>query len=198
MTTGPGQDVPSPRRTDARLNRERLVAAAHEEFTEAGPDASLNAIARRAGVGPGTLYRHFPNRRALLTAVLADRIRTLCERAEAFSATYGPDEALARWLDAFLAHARANQGIGGALLIDGAGEPDIDCHRLILEAADQVLVRAQREGAVRPDLTAEDLIRLVTGIALATARDIDEEPARRLLRLVRDAAHARPRPVSED
>ncbi|MGW1225275.1 TetR/AcrR family transcriptional regulator [Streptomyces sp. NPDC002530] len=197
MTTGPGQDVRSPRRADARLNRERLVAAAHEEFTEAGPEASLNAIARRAGVGPGTLYRHFPHRRALVTAVLADRIRILCERAEAFSAAYGPDEALARWLDAFLTHARANQGIGGALMIDGAEEPDLDCHRLILDAALRVLVRAQREGTVRPDLTAEDLIRLVTGIALATVRDADEEPARRLLSLVRDAARARPHPASE-
>ncbi|MGW3498508.1 TetR/AcrR family transcriptional regulator [Streptomyces sp. NPDC001020] len=193
MTTRQGDATRSPRRTDARLNRERLVAAAQEVFAEAGPGASLNEIARRAGVGPGTLYRHFPNRQALLTAVLRDRIQVLCERAERLRTADSADEALSQWLGAFLAHARANQGMGSALMVDEPGVQDLDCHRLILDAAAGLLTRAQRQGTARADLTADDLVQLVIGIALSTARDEDAEQARRLLALVLDATHGEPR-----
>ncbi|MGW2955942.1 TetR/AcrR family transcriptional regulator [Streptomyces eurythermus] len=192
MTTGQDAAAQPSRRTDARLNRERLVAAAHEVFTEAGPGASLNEIARRAGVGPGTLYRHFPNRQTLLSAVLKDRIQTLCEYAEKLRTSDSADGALTRWLGAFLAHARANHGMGGALMVNERGAPDSDCHRMILNAAAGVLARAQHHGTVRADLAAGDLVRLVTGIALSTARDEDAEAAQRLLALVLDAAHAAP------
>ncbi|MFC0598675.1 TetR/AcrR family transcriptional regulator [Streptomyces palmae] len=193
MTTGHGDARHSPRRTDARLNRERLLAAAQEVFAEDGPGASLNEIARRAGVGPGTLYRHFPNRQALLTAVLRDRIQALCGEAERSRALYSADDALSRWLGAFLAHARANQGMGSALMVDEPGAPGLDCHRLILDAAAGLLARAQREGTARGDLTAGDLIQLVTGIALSTARGEDPEQAHRLLALVLDAVYGAPR-----
>ncbi|MBB4981636.1 TetR/AcrR family transcriptional regulator [Streptomyces nymphaeiformis] len=187
-------DTPAPaghaRRTDARANRERLLAAAAEVFAEAGPGASLNEIARRAGVGPGTLYRHFPNRPALLTALLRDRIETLCARAEALRAADSPDDALAEWLGAFLTHARVNQGMGGALLVEEAAGSGLDCHRLILDAATGLLARAQRHGSARADLTAEDLLQLVVGIALSTARDEHSGQPDRLLALVVDAVHA--------
>ncbi|MFF7443135.1 TetR/AcrR family transcriptional regulator [Streptomyces sp. NPDC008122] len=187
-------DAPAPaghaRRTDARANRERLLAAAAEVFAEAGPGASLNEIARRAGVGPGTLYRHFPNRPALLTALLRDRIETLCARAEALRAADSPDDALAEWLGAFLTHARVNQGMGGALLVEEAAGSGPDCHRLILDAATGLLTRAQRHGSARADLTAEDLLQLVVGIALSTARDEHSGQPDRLLALVVDAVHA--------
>ncbi|MEU3750250.1 MULTISPECIES: TetR/AcrR family transcriptional regulator [Streptomyces] len=198
MTTT-GSDDPAAtrpgRRVDARLNRERLVAAARDVFAEAGPQASLNEIARRAGVGPGTLYRHFPNRSALLAAVLMDRIEALCGQAEHLTATAAPDEALAHWLHAFLDHARASQAMAGALLTedqDGAPETT-DCHRLILDAAAAVLTRAQRQGSARPDLTADDLVQLTVGVALSTAHRDDEERPARLLALILDAAHAPPR-----
>ncbi|MCN9241655.1 TetR/AcrR family transcriptional regulator [Streptomyces sp. RY43-2] len=174
------------------MNRERL-AAAQEVFAEDGPGASLNEIARRAGVGPGTLYRHFPKRQALLTAVLRDRIQVLCERAERLRTADSADEALSQWLGAFLAHARANQGMGSALMVDEPGVQDLDCHRLILDAAAGLLTRAQRQGTARTDLTADDLVQLVIGIALSTARNEDAEQARRLLALVLDATHEEPR-----
>ncbi|MFF8882653.1 TetR/AcrR family transcriptional regulator [Streptomyces flaveolus] len=192
MTTGRDHAAQKGRRADARLNRERLVAAAHDVFTEAGPEASLNEIARRAGVGPGTLYRHFPNRQALLTAVLGDRIQALCEHAEKLRTTDSADSALAQWLGAFLAHARAHHGMGSALLVDEPGTPDLDCHQLILDAAAGLLTRAQQHGTARSDLTAGDLVRLITGIALSTARDEDAEAAHRLLALVLDAVYAGP------
>ncbi|MEU2438432.1 helix-turn-helix domain-containing protein [Streptomyces rubradiris] len=193
MTAGHDDAAQRLRRTDARLNRERLLAAAHEVFTEAGPGASLNEIARRAGVGPGTLYRHFPNRQTLLTAVLGNRIQALCEYAEKLRTADSADGALAQWLGAFLAHARANHGMGSALMVNETDTPDSDCHQLILDAAAGVLARAQHHGSARADLTAGDLVRLITGIALATARDEDAESAHRLLALVLDAAHAAPR-----
>ncbi|REK89385.1 TetR/AcrR family transcriptional regulator [Streptomyces inhibens] len=190
MTATPG-GIPGERRqrNDVRRNRERLIAAAQETFAEAGPEASLNEIARRAGVGSGTLYRHFPTRSALLAAVLSDRVRTLCGTAEKLRAAESADDALDAWLRAFLAHARTNQGLGGAAILEGADALDLDCHRLILEAAAGLLTRAQRQGTARADLTPEDLIQLVVGIALSTARNDDTEQSDRLLGLVLDAVH---------
>ncbi|MBZ2407404.1 TetR/AcrR family transcriptional regulator [Streptomyces sp. L06] len=193
MTTSHGQPpAPSARRADARLNRERLVAAAREVFTEAGPEASLNEIARRAGVGPGTLYRHFPHRSALLAAVLRERIETLCGLAGTLRASHPADEALAGWLRAFLDHARDSQGLGGALLTEGPDTLGIDCHQLILDTAAGLLAEAQRHGTARAGLTADDLVHLVVGIALSTARGQDTQQPGRLLTLVLDAVYASP------
>ncbi|MGI5488687.1 TetR/AcrR family transcriptional regulator [Microtetraspora malaysiensis] len=182
------------RRSDARRNHDLIITAARETFAESGPDASLNEIARRAGVGPGTLYRHFPNRSALLTAVLQDRIDTLREHARRLLSAESADEALAEWLRAFLDHARVNQGLACTLMLEERDAPGLDCQRVIEEAAAALLARAQRDGAARPDLTPGDLIQLVVGIALSTARN-DDDAGRpdRLLALVLDAVHARPR-----
>ncbi|CUU55150.1 DNA-binding transcriptional regulator, AcrR family [Parafrankia irregularis] len=181
--------VRSPRRTDARRNRERLLAVARETFDEAGPDASLVEIARRAGVGQGTLYRHFPTRAALLSAVLADRIETLCRQAAELSATRSADDALAAWLHLFLAHARVNHGLAGTFMIEESEAVTVDCHQVIMAAAADLLGRAQREGAARTDLRPDDLVQLVVGVALATSRgdDADDDQAVRLLRLTLDA-----------
>ncbi|MFB7105749.1 TetR/AcrR family transcriptional regulator [Streptomyces hydrogenans] len=194
MTNGrAGAAAEPPRRTDARLNRERLVAAAREVFAEAGPGASLNEIARRAGVGPGTLYRHFPDRSALLSAVLADRIERLGAQAERLLVSEDADEALEQWLRAFLAHARVNQGMGSALLVEPAGESGPDCHRRILDMATGLLDRAQLHGSARADLTADDLLHLVIGIALSTTQDDLPGRPEFLLDLVLDAVHGSPR-----
>ncbi|RSS43750.1 TetR/AcrR family transcriptional regulator [Streptomyces sp. WAC07061] len=206
MTNGQGHaPAGPPRRTDARRNRERLVAAAREVFAEAGPGASLNEIARRAGVGAGTLYRHFPHRSALLTAVLADRIGTLCAYAQDLLASEGADDALERWLRAFLTHARVHHGMGSALLLEPARELGFDCHQRILDAATGLLARAQRHGTARADVTADDLLQLVVGIALSTAHGgragqaegaEGAEETRQpepLLDLVLDAVHGAPR-----
>ncbi|AZM55488.1 TetR/AcrR family transcriptional regulator [Streptomyces sp. WAC 01529] len=179
-------------RADARRNRERIVAAAREAFAESGPEASLNEIARRAGVGPGTLYRHFPARPALLTAVLQDRIDSLCARAEELLAADSPDEALTEWLRALLAHARVNQGLGSALLLERPDALGFDCHQRIQDTAHGLLARAQRLGTARPDLTAPDLVQLVVGIALSTSH-ATADPAQpdRLLALALDAVRRR-------
>ncbi|MGW6318105.1 TetR/AcrR family transcriptional regulator [Streptomyces sp. NPDC055099] len=193
MTFGHGDAGQSLKRTDARLNRERLVTTAQEVFAETGPGASLNEIARRAGVGPGTLYRHFPNRQALLTAVLKNRIQVLCGQAERLCTSDSADDALAQWLGAFLVHARADHGMGSALMVNEPGAPHLDCHQPILNAATSLLARAQQRGTARADLAAGDLVQLVTGIALSTVRDEDTDQANRLLALVLDAVCGVPR-----
>ncbi|MFF2659706.1 TetR/AcrR family transcriptional regulator [Kitasatospora sp. NPDC058032] len=184
--------MPPTQRTDARRNHERLLAAAQEAFAETGAEASLNDIARRAGVGPGTLYRHFPTRAALLAAVLEERVERLCARADELTATRPADQALAEWLRAFITHARTHHGLGGALLLEASDAPDADCHRRIEDAAAAVLTRAQRNGTARPDLAADDLLQLALGIALTTTAPEPDHEARadRLLALALDGVHA--------
>ncbi|MEU8890139.1 helix-turn-helix domain-containing protein [Streptomyces sp. NPDC048442] len=183
------------------------MTAAQEVFAEAGPEASLNEIARRAGVGPGTLYRNFPHRQALLTAVLQERIERLCTLADDLLGAESADEALEEWLYAFMEHARLNQGMGSALLLKEDAAPleesvpaegrapestGVDCHRMIQNAAHALLTRAQQRGTARADLSCDDLIPLVVGIALSTTHTgvrQDEEQPRRLLGLVLDAVH---------
>lgn len=201
-TTGPATtaragEPPVAKRADAVRNRERVLAAAREVFADSGPEASLNEIARRAGVGPGTLYRHFPSRQALLAAVIQDRVDALCAHADRLTAPGpdrpAPDAALAEWLAAFLAHARLNQGIGAAAMAAHDQDFGADCHRRIFSAAASVLARAQREGTARADVPVHDVVRLVVGIALTDAQAHDEAQPDRLLALALDALH-RPRP----
>ncbi|WTW93126.1 TetR/AcrR family transcriptional regulator [Streptomycetaceae bacterium NBC_01309] len=210
MTAGRTGTPAAHQRADARLNRERIVAAAREVFAEDGPEASLNEIARRAGVGPGTLYRHFPNRRALAAAVVVERVEALVAHADrlltadasadmadmadtaaAAAAADAADAALAEWLAAFLAHARLHQGTGVAAMIEESDGLGVDCHRLITDAAAALLARAQREGTARPDIASDDLVQLVVGIALSAALGGDDEQPARLLALVLDAVYAR-------
>ncbi|MDY7106251.1 MAG: helix-turn-helix domain-containing protein [Actinomycetota bacterium] len=170
-------------RSDARRNRERLVAAAAEVIAECGPDASLNEIAQRAGVGAGTLYRHFPTRDELLVAVFTGRIDTLCALAGELVAARDPDEALTAWLDAFLVHCLTDRGL--AETISRAGlDSDLDCAAKMRGAAAGLVDGARAAGAVRADVEATDVLELVIGIALAAP---DADRAERLLALTRRA-----------
>ncbi|GAB3410122.1 TetR/AcrR family transcriptional regulator [Flindersiella endophytica] len=164
-------------RADARRNRDRLVAIAAGVIAEEGPDASLNEIARLAGVGPGTLYRHFPTRDELLIAVFRDRIETLCAKASEFAADNAPGEALAAWLHAMLAHALTDRGLAATMAIKES-KSGFDCSAMLHSAASGLLTRAQQAAAIRPDLEVDDLFQLVIGIASATG---DHRQAARLL-----------------
>src|SRR4051812_43676824 len=112
--------VTKPKRADARRNYEKLLAAARDAFTEDGSAASLEDIARRAGVGIGTLYRHFPTRQALLEAVYLDEVDALCHSATAFS-EQEPWEALAAWLHRLVAYVATKQALADELFSQGAG-----------------------------------------------------------------------------
>jgi len=175
-------------RADGRRNREALMAAAAKVFAEAGPEAPLDDIARRAGVGNATLYRHFPTRRDLLAAVYADELTALCDYAELLREQEPPVDALHGWLRALATHLAHTKDLAQAA--DGAW------YAAVYATAAELLTAAQQgcgnsDGdAVRPDVTAADLLALVRGIALTA-----DSPAQqaRLLDLVRHAAAANPR-----
>src|SRR5262249_14146667 len=115
-------------RADARRNVDRIIAAAGALIAEHGADASLEEVARRAGVGSATLHRHFPSRQALLEAVFKDRVETLCAKAEGLLCDPDPGEALFSWLRAVGAHAVANRGLGASLMRGGDPTLGSTCH----------------------------------------------------------------------
>ncbi|MFE6780594.1 TetR/AcrR family transcriptional regulator [Streptomyces sp. NPDC057702] len=173
-------------RADARRNYARILAVAEAEVAAHGADASLERIARTAGVGSATVRRHFPGRRALLTAVFDERTTALC--AHAANLSDGPDAraALLEWLAALTTYAASARGMADVLLQDGLTGPHqvADCSAKLTGAADPLVDRAARAGALAPGVTTADLLALVTGAVLATERHPDPvAEAHRLLDL---------------
>lgn len=168
-TPSPGR----PMRADARRNADKIVAAAGALIAEHGADASLEEVARRAGVGSATLHRHFPTRQALLEAVFKGRVEALCAKADDLLAEPDPGLALSTWLHAVGAHAVTNRGLGASLMRDTDTALGDTCHAMITLAGDTLLARAQAAGAARVDITVTQLLKLVGAIALATERDTD-------------------------
>jgi AcrR family transcriptional regulator len=157
---------PRPKRADARRNYDKVVAAAHDAFAEGGASASLEEIARRAEVGIGTLYRHFPSRQALLEAVYVDEVEDLCRSAADLDGL-PPWEALVGWLHRFVGYMVTKQALAPELLdYVGRDAPVFQESRAALYAAGgPLLERAQRAGAVRGDTDLAEVIQLVGGIA---------------------------------
>jgi AcrR family transcriptional regulator len=171
-------------RADARRNREKLLAAAAGAFAEAGTAASLEAIAKRAGVGIGTLYRHFPTREALIEAAYANEVDRLCASAPELLADLPPDEALAAWMDGFVAYAAAKRGMKSALQALGASGSEVfaGARAKLLEAITLLLAAGVDAGTLRADVDAEDVLRAMGSVWLVD----DAEQARTLLRLLMD------------
>jgi AcrR family transcriptional regulator len=191
-TTEPASDVAGGRvmRADARRNYERLLSAAAEAFAEHGADdVSLEEIARRAGVGIGTLYRHFPTRRDLLEAVYLDQVQGLRSLADELSVSVPPQEALAAWLRALIDFSRTKRVLTSALMSTVGGNPELmsSCSALLRGAISDVLERAQQAGAVRLDADPTDLMRLTHAISMTTDwSGSDEGQVSRLLAIVLD------------
>jgi len=162
-------------------NRARLLEAASAAFEQQGPDASLEEIARAAGVGIGTLYRHFPTREALLEAVFEERIEEVTALGDELLEAPDAFDALTRWLRAHLDNASACSGLVGAVVIDLLDEHllgddyEPPCAQMKAVGA-QLLKRAQDEGTARQDADAEDLVRLVNALVSATD-DVDDRSA---------------------
>ncbi|MGW8378887.1 helix-turn-helix domain-containing protein [Streptomyces sp. ODS28] len=175
--------MPEHRRADARRNYTRILAVAEEEVAAHGADASLEQIARTAGVGSATVRRHFPTRRALLEAVSHSRIEALCGRARELADQGDSRRALLEWLGDVVAYSVSAKGLATALAYDGPVHEN-SCSAALEEAADPLLRRAARDGALAPGVTAADLITLIVGIALATEHYPDPgAEAERLFRL---------------
>lgn len=162
------------RRADARENRRRLIEAAREAFA-AGETVPLEAVAAQAGVGIGTLYRHFPNREALVAAVYRDQIDDLDAGATALMAGHPPVEALRRWMDLFAEWATAKRGMVQTLAsMRASGALDFDASRREIEAILARLLAAGVDGGeLRADADAADLRALLAGV-LAASRDRDQ------------------------
>ena len=162
-----------PQRADAAQHR--LVATAREAFAQNGPDASLDEIARRAGVGPGTLYRHFPTRLALLEAVYRDVVDGLCAEGERLKTTEPPAEALIHWLRWFVGYVGEKHGLAAALTSAGG---------------DHGVFKQSRE---RVYATGGELLALVSAIAQVGERAADDdELSDRLLSLALDGLRTAP------
>lgn len=175
-------------RADARRNREKILVAALELFTERGTDVSLDAVARAAGVGVGTLYRHFPTREALVEAVYLHELDRLHESAAELLAEHPPGEALSRWMDQLVDYGATKRGMSSALqsVIAAGGNPYSES-RVKIAAALATLVDAARDaGVIRSDVDAEDVQRAIGGIWAMPFEPGWEERARTLVGLVMD------------
>jgi AcrR family transcriptional regulator len=181
------------RRADAARNAELLLAAAKELFDERGTDVALDEVARRAGVGNATLYRHFPSRGDLLVAVYADEVAALCQRGAALLHEPAAAEALFDWLDNFVVHVATKR----ALALSATESPDdrrsqlFDrWHESMRSTAESLLSRARDAGTVRPDLTVDDLLALASGAAIASTSTRHAQQLSRFLRRGFETAEA--------
>ncbi|MEU0585089.1 helix-turn-helix domain-containing protein [Streptomyces sp. NPDC006132] len=160
-----------PMRADARRNHERLLKVAVEAFAEHGESASLDDIARRAGVGSGTLYRHFPTRRALLEAAYLDRIEALVARAGTLAAERPPGEALGEWLYELgvgMIRMRGLKALLGPAVTEGDSAVTTACGDSVRSAAGRLVRAAHEEGTLRRDVEPIDVLRLTHGVATAS------------------------------
>ncbi|WP_329369549.1 TetR/AcrR family transcriptional regulator [Streptomyces sp. NBC_01483] len=160
-----------PMRADARRNYERLLKVAAEAFAEHGEGASLDDIAKRAGVGSGTLYRHFPTRQALLEAAYVDRIEALGARADEIAKELPPGEALAEWLYELCVgtiQVRGMKALLGSAVTDGSNAAVTACATSMKGAAARLVEAAQREGTLRQDIEPIEILRLAHGISTAS------------------------------
>jgi AcrR family transcriptional regulator len=180
-------------RADGQRNRERLTEVAKLAFADLGADVSLDEIARRAGVGIGTLYRHFPTRQALLEAVYRSQVEALCARAQEYSGQAGDvpaSEALGRWLEALVAFASTKRNLTISMMSSLGGknaEVVSSCSAMIREAVVPLLAQAQEAGEIRPDVDVADLLKLSHAISVACEYPSSHsDQAQRLLTVMLD------------
>ena len=186
---------PRPMRADAQRNYIRLLEAASAAFAEHGADdVSLEEIARRAGVGIGTLYRHFPTRQALLEAVYTDQVESLSSRAAELLRAESPGDALAEWLRAMMKFSSTKRNMTTALLATLGTDSELlsSCAKEIKGAAESLIARAQQAGVVRADADARDVIRLVHAVNIATEKAPEPGQADRMLALILDGLRPHP------
>jgi AcrR family transcriptional regulator len=180
------RSAPRKARADAGRNRQRLLATASAAFTEAGPNVSLEEIARRAELGIGTLYRHFPTRDALLAEVYRHAIRQLAEAAPRLLAEQPPIEALRRWMRLFVDYIATKRVIGPALnaTVEGTSALYANSTNEIRAAMSLLVERATESGEIRLDIDPLDLLRAVTGVATTDGAESWRDTARRLIDII--------------
>ena len=188
----PAQTIPArPRRADALRNYEKVLAAAREAFAEGGESTALEEIARRAGVGIGTLYRHFPTRQALVEALYVDEVEEVCRSAAELEGGQ-PWEALNRWFERFIPYIATKQALAHELLnyLDQDAPLFKDCRAQLFAAGEPLLKRAQDAGVVRRDVNIAQVIQMVIGIAKTPASEPGQ--VEHLVRIALDGLRYRP------
>src|SRR5580704_4579837 len=167
-------------RADAKRNRERILEVAKQVFTRRGAEASMDEIAKRAKIGPGTLYRHFPRRDDLLAAVYISEVEKLAEAQRKFSSELPPVEALRAWMLVFIDYIAAKRIIAPALNAMACGPSQVyqQTTRVMEEAADALASRAVASRDLRADVDPMDMLRAIYGISSAGSTDDWPEKAR--------------------
>ena len=179
-------------RSDARQNHARLIAAATAAFAEKGADAPLEDIARRAGLGIGTLYRHFPTRLDLQAAVFRSQVSTVCGEGDALIETLPPEQAFSGWVRSLAGYLVTKRGLSHALIEAVGIESELisSCWMAMRQTTERLLANAQQAGAIRSDVDAMDVMRLVHGVTVSTEKT--PERAEMLMTIMLDGLRAKP------
>jgi AcrR family transcriptional regulator len=177
-----------PLRADARRNRERLLEAAVRAFSQEGPEVTLDAIAKDAGVGIGTLYRHFPTREALVEAAYRNELERLCDAVTELQASMPPDKAMRVWMDRFIDYMTTKRGMADALraVIASGGNPFEHSRSRLAAAIATLFDTAAAAGTVRSDVNPEDVLMTLSGMSLTAEGADRREQAGRMLDLLMD------------
>lgn len=180
-------------RADARRNRDRLVEVAVRAFSDGGQEVTLDAIAKEAGVGIGTLYRHFPTREALVDAAYQNELARLCDGVDDLLAQYAPDVAMRVWMDRFVEYMTTKRGMSDALkaLIASGGDPFAQSRTRMTTAVQTLLDAGARAGTIRSDISASDLVASFGGVSMAVGDPAQREQAGRILDLLMDGLRYR-------
>jgi AcrR family transcriptional regulator len=181
-------------RTDARENREKLLRAAASRFAAEGAGVALESVARTAGVGVGTLYRHFPTREALVEAVYRKEVDALCAYSGELLAELPADAALAAWMERFIAYAATERGLSGALKSVASSQSDLFAatRERLLTAIGALLGAGIATGRLRDDVTADDVLTGMNAVwTIAAEGEQWAARARRVLSLLMDALRVR-------
>jgi AcrR family transcriptional regulator len=183
-----------PLRADAQRNRDRLLEVAVRAFSHEGPDVTLESIAREAGVGIGTLYRHFPTREALIEAAYRNELARLCASAAELVATMPADIALRAWMDRFIDYLATKRGMADALraVIASGGDPFAQSRESLLNAIGTLLKAGAADARLRSDVAPADVMASLSGVSLVAGAPEQRDQAGRLLDLLLDGLRHHP------
>lgn len=183
-------------RADAVRNRERVLEAAKAVFSAGGAEASLEAVAKRAGVGIGTLYRHFPTREALYEAVYRREVEQLGELADVLKDEAKPVDALRRWVSSNIEFVATKKGMAAALALAAHGSPELHSFSFarLTQAVGMLLDRAIKAGEIRADVSPEDLLRALVGMCYLHDQPGWQSTVVRLMDVFVDGLRVQPEP----
>jgi AcrR family transcriptional regulator len=175
-------------RADAQRNRDALLEAASAAFAEHGTDTSLEDVAKRAGVGIGTLYRHFPTREALVEAAYRRGVEAMCDEAAQLLGTHRPAAALELWMTTFVGYVATKRGLASTLkqAADGNVELLAHVHNRLRTTMETLVEAAATAGEIRPDVAPADLLRAIGGVCMVSDQPGWQEQAHRLVGLLMD------------